>query len=160
MFGPKVILAQFCVPHTFKTNLGKFKHHYPEGDMLLFSEFFNELTFLCWVNYFMSNHCCLKADCFTVHLNLVTSGLFKLVEFYDLGLPSLPPLCCITACQGLAVRLYVPSGFWFMCTLKCQVKMRSHSDMFLIRRHKVFQAKWWLTSVVMKEISAHKTKLK
>jgi hypothetical protein len=38
-----VILAQFCLPHTFKTNLGKYKHYYPEGDMLLFSEFFHEL---------------------------------------------------------------------------------------------------------------------
>ena len=111
MFGPKVILAQSCLPHTFITNLGKYKHCYPEGDMLLFSEFFTELTFLSCMNYFMSNRCCLKADCFTEQLNLVTSGLFKLVEFYDLGLPLLPPLCCIIACQGLAVQLYVPSGF-------------------------------------------------
>jgi hypothetical protein len=55
--------------------------------MLLFSEFFNELTFLSWVNHLMSNHFCLKADCPTEQLNLVTLELFKLVEFYDLGLP-------------------------------------------------------------------------
>ena len=85
--------------------------------MLLFSEFFSELTFLSWVNHFMSNRCCLKADCFIERLNLVASGHFnllsaqlnpichllallgshnilhlsmirvKLVEFYDLGLP-------------------------------------------------------------------------
>jgi len=79
--------------------------------MLQFSEFFKELTFLIWVNYFMSNHCCLKADCSTVPLYLATSGLFKFVEFYDLGLPLLPPQHCIIACQVLAVQLYVPSGF-------------------------------------------------
>jgi len=100
MFGPKVILAQFCLPHTFETNLGKYKHYYPEGDLVLFSEFFHELTFLSWVNYIISNNCCLKADCSTEQINLVTSGLFKLVEFYDLGLPLLPPLCCIIARQG------------------------------------------------------------
>jgi len=55
--------------------------------MLLFSEFLSELTFLIWANHFMSNRCCLKADGFIERLNLVASGLFKLVEFYDLGLP-------------------------------------------------------------------------
>jgi hypothetical protein len=54
--------------------------------MLLFSEV-SELTFLSWVNLFMSNHCCLKADCFIEQLNLVASGLFKLVDFYDRGVP-------------------------------------------------------------------------
>jgi len=66
--------------------------------MLLFSQFFSELTFPSCVNYFISNHCCLKADCSTEQINLVTSGLFKLVEFYGLGMPLLPPLCYIIAC--------------------------------------------------------------
>jgi len=46
--------------------------------MLLFSEFFSELPFLSWVNHFMSNHCCLKADCYIEQSILVASGHFKL----------------------------------------------------------------------------------
>jgi len=49
--------------------------------------------------------------CFTEQVNLVTSGLFKLVDIYDLGLPLLPPLYYIIAHHGLAVWLYMPSGF-------------------------------------------------
>jgi len=54
--------------------------------MWLFSDFFNELYFLSWVNLF-------------------ASGLFKLMEFYYLELLLLPPLCGIIACHGLAVQL-------------------------------------------------------
>jgi len=62
--------------------------------MLLFSEFFSELTFLSWVNHFMSNVCCLKADCFIERLNLVASGLFKILS------AELNPICHLLALLG------------------------------------------------------------
>jgi len=73
--------------------------------MWLFSEFFNELHFLSWVNHFMSNHCYLKTDFYIEQLILVASGLFKLIEFYGLELLLLPTPCGIIVCHGLAVQL-------------------------------------------------------
>lgn len=108
----------------------------------------------------MSKYCCFKAQYFIEQLILVASGIFELVEFCDLGLSLQPPCCCIIACHGFAVQLYMQSVFLFMWPSKYQAKMLSYSDMILIRICEVFQAKWCLSWVVMVQTITCKTSLK